>query len=472
MQLEGAVSVMHHSPRDRRVLSAQRPEEGGPPRRQAPPPPLGMSPDLEAYRKLVLKLHYSEQKLHRAQAELRAGGTPASGGRVDPSEEFTPQDSPSFEDGLDLGLRLLSDQADRPRETPLPLARSLGDELHAASGRKPPRSERQSPPGSGTGHAGPAALAEGSPPDPGASPGVTAQHWKQKYYLADYERKKLQGRVERMTEELMTLSVQVERLKGQRHGGASPPPELAVDLRPNRDIACSKVALLLQTATRSLEQLEARQKFRGEAPEPYARFKTLLADLEGLRKVLQALAGAKGRPAQTPASPVWRAALSPPSANRSAGERPPRRVSGGNPFADEELAKEEASDDARQGRPLQQPPPSEGGGVREVPSSAFSFPSGDEPAEGSAGGHTPRGMTGGESGTGGSPVRTPQQLLEAFKAADADGDGCLNSAELQGVLFQLGLEADGEGWGRSGEPLVFSECKKIVLELSQARDGE
>ena len=97
---------------------------------------------------------------------------------------------------------------------------------------------------------------------------------------------------------------------------------------------------------------------------------------------------------------------------------------------------------------------------------------GDEPAEGSAGGHTPRGMTGGESGTGGSPVRTPQQLLEAFKAADADGDGCLNSAELQGVLFQLGLEADGEGWGRSGEPLVFSECKKIVLELSQARDGE
>tara|TARA_B100001121_G_scaffold295528_1_gene300068 strand:+ start:241 stop:486 length:246 start_codon:yes stop_codon:yes gene_type:complete len=81
-------------------------------------------------------------------------------------------------------------------------------------------------------------------------------------------------------------------------------------------------------------------------------------------------------------------------------------------------------------------------------------------------------MTGGESGTGGSPVRTPQQLLEAFKAADADGDGCLNSAELQGVLFQLGLEADGEGWGRSGEPLVFSECKKIVLELSQARDGE
>ena len=121
---------------------------------------------------------------------------------------------------------------------------------------------------------------------------MTAQHWKQKYYLADYERKKLQGRVERMTEELMTLSVQVERLKGQRHGGASPPPELAVDLRPNRDIACSKVALLLQTATRSLEQLEARQKFRGEAPEPYARFKTLLADLEGLRKVLQALAGA------------------------------------------------------------------------------------------------------------------------------------------------------------------------------------
>ena len=121
---------------------------------------------------------------------------------------------------------------------------------------------------------------------------------------------------------------------------------------------------------------------------------------------------------------------------------------------------------------MQQPPPSEGGGVREAPSSAFSFPSGDEPAEGSAGGHTPRGMTGGESGSGGSPVRTPQQLLEAFKAADADGDGCLNSAELQGVLFQLGLEADGEGWGRSGEPLVFSECKKIVLELSQARDGE
>ena len=142
LQLEGAVSVMHHSPRDRRVLSAQRPEEGGPPRRQAPPPPLGMSPDLEAYRKLVLQLHCSEQKLHRAQAELRAGGTPASGRRVDPSEEFTLQDSPSFEDGLDLGLRLLSDQADRPRETPLPLARSLGDELHAASGRKPPRSER------------------------------------------------------------------------------------------------------------------------------------------------------------------------------------------------------------------------------------------------------------------------------------------------------------------------------------------
>ena len=364
LQLEGAVSVMHHSPRDRRVLSAQRPEEGGPPRRQAPPPPLGMSPDLEAYRKLVLQLHYSEQKLHRAQAELRAGGTPASGRRVDPSEEFTLQDSPSFEDGLDLGLRLLSDQADRPRETPLPLARSLGDELHAASGRKPPRSERQSPPGSGTGHSGPAALAEGSPSDPGASPGVTAQHWKQKYYLADYERKKLQGRVERMTEELMTLSVQVERLKGQRHGGASPPPELAVDLRPNRDIACSKVALLLQTATRSLEQLEARQKFRGEAPEPYARFKTLLADLEGLRKVLQALAGGKGGPAQTPASPVWRAAFSPPSANRSAGERPPRRVSGGNPFADEQLAKEEASDDAPQGRPLQQPLPSGGGRPR------------------------------------------------------------------------------------------------------------
>lgn len=480
LQLEGAVSVIHHSPHDRRVLSARRPEEG-PPQRQAPPTPLGMSPDLEAYLKLVLKLHYSEQKLHRAQAELRAGGTPASGGRLEPPAEVMPQDSPSFEDGLDLGLSL-SEQANGPGETPLPLARSLGDELHAASGRKPPRSGRQSPHGSVTGRAGPAALAEGSLQGPGASPGVTAQHWKQKYYLANYDNKKLEGRVERMTEELMTLSVQVERLQGLQRGGASPPPELAVELRPNRDIVCSKVALLLQTASSSLEQLAASQKSRGEAAEPYARFNTLLADLDGLRKVLEALAGAKGRPALSPSSPVWRAAFSPSSVKRRSGERAPRRFSGGNPFADKQPGKEGAREDAPRGSPSQQAPPSQGGGnfsgtppprdVGEKPASAFSFPSGDEPAEGSAGGRTPPGLTGRADGSGDSPVRTPQQLLDAFKAADADGDGCLNSAELQGVLIQLGLEADSEGWGRSGKPLVFSECKKIVLELSQARDGE
>ena len=61
---------------------------------------------------------------------------------------------------------------------------------------------------------------------------------------------------------------------------------------------------------------------------------------------------------------------------------------------------------------------------------------------------------------------------DLFDQADADGDGCLDSAELQGVLRKLGLEADGAGWGRrSGAPLVFSECKKIVLELSQARNA-
>ena len=353
--------MIHHSPHDRRVLSARRPEEG-PPQRQAPPTPLGMSPDLEAYLKLVLKLHYSEQKLHRAQAELRAGGTPASGGRLEPPAEVMPQDSPSFEDGLDLGLSL-SEQANGPGETPLPLARSLGDELHAASGRKPPRSGRQSPHGSVTGRAGPAALAEGSLQGPGASPGVTAQHWKQKYYLANYDNKKLEGRVERMTEELMTLSVQVERLQGLQRGGASPPPELAVELRPNRDIVCSKVALLLQTASSSLEQLAASQKSRGEAAEPYARFNTLLADLDGLRKVLEALAGAKGRPALSPSSPVWRAAFSPSSVKRRSGERAPRRFSGGNPFADKQPGKEGAREDAPRGSPSQQASPSQGGGV-------------------------------------------------------------------------------------------------------------
>ena len=166
----------------------------------------------------------------------------------------------------------------------------------------------------------------------------------------------------------MTLSVQVERLQGLQRGGASPPPELAVELRPNRDIVCSKVALLLQTASSSLEQLAASQKSRGEAAEPYARFNTLLADLDGLRKVLEALAGAKGRPALSPSSPVWRAAFSPSSVKRRSGERAPRRFSGGNPFADEQPGKEGAREDAPRGSPSQQAPPSQGGGIfREPP---------------------------------------------------------------------------------------------------------
>ena len=491
LKLESAVSVIHHSPHDRLAASAQNPAGAASSRvAQAPPSPLGITPDLEAYRKLVLKLHYSEKKLHRAQAELRGGGTPGSASLEDPPGGLCLQDSPSFEDDLDQGFPRSKNSSGREGSRPIspPLARSLGDELHAAHARKASSPVGGVSPVGGRVAGGWAGLApgegQGLPPTGAPSPGVTAQHWKHKYFQAHYESEKLRGRIDRMTEELMVLSMQVERLQSKQSGGTMPPPgqaeQLEVDLRPSRDIVCAKVGLLLRTARSSLDQLAASQEARGEATESHGHLHALFADVDGVRTSLESLTGAKGRPALSPKSPLWRAAFAPPSSKKEGGgQQVPRRISGGNPFAEQPAegpaiagpAGAEGSGGATRS-PSRLPPPSQGGLAPETPADrpesprAFKFP------VDAASGEMPPGLVPDGDGSGGSPVRTPQQLLEAFKAADADGDGCLDSAELQGVLRKLGLEADGAGWGRrSGAPLVFSECKKIVLELSQARNA-
>ena len=484
--------MIHHSPHDRLAASAQNPARAASSRgAQAPPSPLGITPDVEAYRKLILKLHYSEKKLHRAQAELR-GGSPGSASLEVPPGGLCLQDSPSFEDDHDLGFPRSKNSSGREDSSPtsVPLARSLGDELHAAHARKALSPVGGVSPVGGTVGGGWAGLApgggQGLPPAHAPSPGVTAQHWKQKYFQAHYESEKLRGRIDRMTEELMVLSMQVERLQSKQSGGAMTPlgqaEQLEVDVRPSRDIVCAKVGLLLRTARSSLDELAASSEARGKATESHGHLHALFADVDGVRTALESLTAAKGRPAISPKSPLWRAAFVPPSSKKEGvGQRMPRRISGGNPFADEQHADVPAIADPAGAEvlagatpsPSRLPPRSQGGLAPETPADtpesprSFKFPR----AADAASGETPPGLVPDGDGRGGSPVRTPQQLLEAFKAADADGDGCLDSAELQGVLRKLGLEADGAGWGRSGAPIVFSECKKIVLELSQARNA-
>ena len=163
-------------------------------------------------------------------------------------------------------------------------------------------------------------------------------------------------------------------------------------------------------ARNSLNQLAASPEARGETIKPYGQFGTLITDLVGLRKVLEAFAEVKGRPALYLGSPVWQVAFNLSSARRNA-ERPSRRSSGGSFFAEEHPTEKDDPGDILQSSSWLFLP-SQTGSLPEISAdslqaapSAFSFPGRNEPAEGSAGGETPPGLAKGSGG--GSPVRTP-----------------------------------------------------------------
>ena len=456
-------------------------------------PPL-LSPDIQAYRHLVSKLYLSEKKLGRAQDQLRQNETalspsfsPGGAGGGGPQRlAFPASPGPS---PIRMSDRLLEKAgATSPFRENAGGAPSLSDFTFASPSRAP---------GAGAGSP------RGSPRDsPENGAAFTAKHWRTKYFAAEHRCRKAQRHAAALEEDLMVLSLQIEKLKGRKAGGAP------LEVKLNKDLIASKLALLVAAAQSAVDQLVSERKAQVNLSTKYGKLQKLHAQIGILGDSVQALIASCDPP--SPAKSLLREVAFSPKSRASFPSSPGPGLRRELRESAKKKREEEAAAEGAAGRPrpkgadtfsftprrklvMERGPAEE----RPVdlpagPGSVDSYKSAEEgsppgrslaeieregldfkaklkaisqwaegapaaPSKGASPGRSPGRSAGSPGQSAGSPGRrTRGRLVEYFRAADKDGDGILSRAELGAVLKELGLSALAANLA-SLDPVLVSE---------------